>query len=186
MALTHSTASELGSIAPHFTLPGVDGKTYSLNSFADQRGLLIVFMCNHCPYVVAVHERLSKLASDFSARGIAVIGINSNDPAVRESDSFENMKKISEDWKLSFPYVYDESQSVAKAYDAVCTPDPYLFENVSGDFVLRYRGRLDDSWQNAGAVKHEDLRNAMESIADGQTVSPNQIASMGCGIKWKK
>ena len=127
MALTISTASELGSRAPDFSLPGVDGKLYSLKSFEGKRGLLVIFMCNHCPYVIAVHERFSMLARDFESRGIAVIGINSNDPSVREADSFENMKRISVEWNLAFPYVMDETQSVARAYDAVCTPDPYLY-----------------------------------------------------------
>ena len=185
MALTISTASELGSEAPDFSLPGVDGKTYSLKSFDGKRGLLVVFMCNHCPYVIAVHSRFSKLARDFEAQGIAVIGINSNDPAVREADSFENMKRISVEWNLPFPYVIDESQQVARAYDAVCTPDPYLYLNRDGKFRLYYRGRLDDSWKDESLVKQEDLKLAMEALVRGVPAPANQISSMGCGIKWK-
>ena len=186
MALLHSTASLLDSPAPAFSLPGVDGKTYSLDSFKDQKGLLIVFMCNHCPYVVAVHERLSQLAREFGPKGIAVLGINSNDPLYKEADSFENMAKIAKEWSLSFPYVFDESQSVARAYDAVCTPDPYLYENAPTGFRLRYRGRIDDSWKDPSAVKEESLRIAMESLLKGESPPNEAIPSMGCSIKWKE
>jgi peroxiredoxin len=185
MAITFSTASELGSKAPPFSLIGVDGKQYSLNTFKDARGLLVVFMCNHCPYVVAVHGRISRLAREFASQGIAVIGINSNDPSVRIADSFENMKIIAKEWDLPFPYVFDESQTVAKAYDAVCTPDPYLYEKVGADFTLRYRGRVDDSWKDESLIQKPDLRNAMVAICEGKNVDSKQVASMGCGIKWK-
>jgi len=186
MALEYSTKSELGSSAPAFSLPGVDGKIYSLDSFKDARGLLIVFMCNHCPYVIAIHERLNQIAKDYSSKGIAVIGISSNDPNYKEADSFENMKLTAKEWGLIFPYVFDETQNVARAYDAVCTPDPYLYENVSGQFVLKYRGRIDDSWKDESQVKEKSLRLAIESILAGKSLNPDQIPSMGCSIKWKK
>ncbi len=186
MALLHSTESTLGSKAPSFSLQGVDGRAYSLDDFKKYRGVLIVFMCNHCPYVIAVHERLSKLAKKFEPRGVAVIGINSNDPAYRDEDSFENMKKTAKAWNLSFPYVFDETQLVAKAYDAVCTPDPYLYENVNGDFLLRYRGRIDDSWKDESLIKEESLSLAMEALANQTQINPDQIPSLGCSIKWKE
>ena len=186
MALLHSTESVLGSKAPAFFLPGVDGKTYSLESFKNYRGLLVVFMCNHCPYVIAVHERLSRLAKKFEPQGIAVIGINANDPNYRDEDSFENMKKTAKAWNLSFPYVFDETQTVAKAYDAVCTPDPYLYENQNGEFLLRYRGRIDDSWKDETQVKEESLSLAMEAITKKSAINADQIPSMGCSIKWKE
>jgi peroxiredoxin len=189
MALLHSTPSALDSKAHPFRLLGVDGKEYSLDSFKNEKGLLIVFMCNHCPYVIAVHERLSKLALEFKARGIAVIGINSNDPDYKEADSFPNMKKTAAEWKLAFPYVFDETQAVAHAYDAVCTPDPFLYENVNGLFLLKYRGRIDDSWKDESQVKVQDLKAAMELIAEGrgsQALPQDKwIPSMGCSIKWK-
>ena len=185
MALLHSSHSELGSVAPHFTLSGVDGNVYSLDSFKDQKGLLVVFMCNHCPYVIAVHSRLSDLAREFAPQGIAVIGINSNDPAYKEADSFENMKKTASLWQLPFPYVFDETQAVARAYDAVCTPDPYLYKNEGGKFILRYRGRIDDSWQDASRVKERSLHLAMQSLLRGSPISEESIPSMGCSIKWK-
>ena len=185
MALEYSSKSELGSTAPAFSLPGVDGKLYSLDHFKNAKGLLVVFMCNHCPYVIAIHERLNQLAKDFSSKGISVIGISSNDPNYKEADSFENMKLTAKDWGLVFPYVFDESQEVAKAFDAVCTPDPYLYENVNGEFMLRYRGRIDDSWKDLSLVKKQSLRLAMEEVALGKIPTREQIPSMGCGIKWK-
>jgi len=186
MSLEHSTQSELGSSAPSFSLPGVDGSTYSLETFKNSKALLVVFMCNHCPYVIAVHERLNRIAEDYASKGVAVIGINSNDPNYKDADSFENMKRTAKEWALSFPYVFDESQSVAHAYDAVCTPDPYLYENVNGNFVLRYRGRIDDSWKDESKVKEQSLRHAIEGVLVGMAPRSNQIPSMGCSIKWKE
>jgi peroxiredoxin len=143
-------------------------------------------MCNHCPYVVAVHERLSRLAREYKSQGIEMIGINSNDPAYREADSFENMKKIALEWGLPFPYVFDESQSVARAYDAVCTPDPYLYENTKEGFRLKYRGRIDDSWKDPSAVKEQSLKRAMDALLAGASVHGEIFPSMGCSIKWKE
>jgi peroxiredoxin len=186
MALQYSSSSEPGSVAPPFSLPGVDGKMYSLDSFKECRGLLVLFMCNHCPYVIAVHERISRLARDFGASGIAVIGINSNDPAYKEADSFENMKRTALEWGLPFPYVFDESQAVAKSYDAVCTPDPYLYRNEGGVFRLFYRGRIDDSWKDPTGVKEQSMRSAMDLLLSGAPFSGEMIPSMGCSIKWKE
>ncbi len=186
MALLYSTHSDLGTFAHPFSLPGTDGQTYSLETFKDKKALLIIFMCNHCPYVIAVHERLSRLALEFANEGLAVIGINSNDPEYREADSFENMVRISKEWDLPFPYVFDESQQIAKDYDAVCTPDPYLYENVNGNFVLRYRGRIDDSWKDESLVKEQSLRIAILSLLEGKPEVEEQLPSMGCSIKWKK
>lgn len=191
MALEYSTASEFGTSAPDFSLPGVDGKTYSLSSFKNSKGLLVVFMCNHCPYVIAVHERLNQLAKNFADQGIAVIGINPNDPLYKDEDSFENMKLTAKKWDLVFPYVQDETQKVARAYDAVCTPDPYLYENVNGQFLLRYHGRIDDNWKEPSQVKEQSLRNAMNALlkndaADIRKLSDTAVAAMGCSIKWKE
>jgi len=186
MALLYSSDSVLGSKAPSFSLPGVDGLTYSLDSFKAEKGLLVVFMCNHCPYVIAIHERLSALASEFAPKGIRVIGINSNDPLYKDADSFENMVKTAKEWNLTFPYVMDETQAVARAYDAVCTPDPYLYENTGGPFKLYYRGRLDDSWKDPTAVKEQSLRLAMEGLLAGRPPQHEMVPSMGCSIKWKE
>jgi peroxiredoxin len=186
MALLYSTASELGSNAQPFSLVGVDGNTYTLDSFKDQKALLVVFMCNHCPYVIAVHERLNQIAKDYAAKGVTVVGINSNDPNYRIEDSFENMQKTAKEWGLVFPYLFDETQLVAKAYDAVCTPDPYLYEKFGGQWLLRYRGRIDDSWKDADQVKDQSLRKAIDALLDDEAVDLNQVPSMGCSIKWKE
>lgn len=186
MALLYSSAAELGAKAHPFSLLGVDGNTYTLDSFQNKKALLIVFMCNHCPYVIAVHARLSALATHYAEKGIAVLGVNSNDPNYKEADSFQNMKKVARDWNLSFPYGFDETQAVARSYDAVCTPDPYLYENLNGEFILRYRGRIDDHWQDETKVREQSLKIAMEAILNQTPVSQKQIPSMGCSIKWKE
>lgn len=186
MALEHSTQSELGSSAPPFSLQGVDGKLYTLDSFKKSKGLLVVFMCNHCPYVIAVHERLNEIAKDYAPQGISVIGINSNDPAYKDADSFENMKSTAKEWGLMFPYVMDETQTVARAYDAVCTPDPYLYHKVGNDFVLHYRGRIDDNWKEESKVNEQSLRLAIDNMIFGKKPLRNQVPSMGCSIKWKE
>lgn len=185
MALTHSAPQRLGSPAPDFMLKGIDGKTYSLQSFKDARALVVLFMCNHCPYVIAVQERINELARDFGPKRVALIGINSNDAWKYPDDSFENMKKRAQEQKFVFPYVQDESQDVARAYDAVCTPDPYVYENVSGKFLLRYHGRIDDNWKDAGAVSRRDLAEALESVLGGREVKGEQVPAMGCSIKWR-
>ena len=186
MALEHSKPTEIGSIAPEFSLLGVDGKIYSPQSFRSAKGLLVIFMCNHCPYVIGVHDRLSRLAREYAAKGIAVIGINSNDPLYRDEDSYENMVKTAKEWGLVFPYVFDETQDVARAYDAACTPDPYLYQNVNGEFRLFYHGRLDDSWQDESKVKEQSMRLAMDALLLGQPYDREAIPSMGCSIKWKE
>ncbi len=186
MALEYSSSLDLGSKAHPFSLPGVDGKTYTLEDFKGSQGLLIIFMCNHCPYVIAVHERLNQIAKDYASRGISVIGINSNDPLYKQEDDFEHMVETSKKWSLVFPYVFDESQAVAKAYDAACTPDPYLYEKVNGEFRLHYHGRIDDSWKDESKVKEQSLRLAIEKLISGQKFDRDPVPSMGCSIKWKE
>jgi peroxiredoxin len=186
MAIEYSTPLEIGSLAHPFQLPGTDGKTYSLDHFSHVKGLLVVFMCNHCPYVIGIQERLNQIAKDYASRGIAVIGINSNDPLYREEDSFENMVRIAKEWNLVFPYLFDETQSVARAYDAACTPDPYLYQKVDGNLILHYHGRIDDSWQDESKVSEKSLRRAMDLLLAGQKYDLEQIPSMGCSIKWKE
>ena len=186
MALEYSTPTKIASKAPAFSLPGVDGKTYTLESFANSKGLLVVFMCNHCPYVIAIHERLNQIAKDYAAQGIAVIGINSNDPLYRQDDNFENMIKTAKEWGLVFPYVFDESQQIARDYDAVCTPDPYLYRNVNGNFELHYHGRLDDQWKDESKVVEKSMRLAIDSLLADAKYEREAFPSMGCSIKWKE
>jgi len=185
MALTYSSPTQLGAQASDFSLRGVDGKTYQLADFAGKKSLLIIFMCNHCPYVIAVQDRINELTREFGGRGLAIVGINSNDALKYPDDDFESMKKRSAEKSYLFPYLFDESQSVAKAYDAACTPDPYLYENVGGKFVLRYHGRIDDNWKEPSQVKSRDLAQAIEALLSGDAILTDQKPSMGCNIKWK-
>jgi len=175
---------DFGWKAPDFSLPGVDGKTYSLADVAGENGTLVVFMCNHCPYVLAILERLIRDVKDLQAKGIGVVAINANDPAQYPQDSFENMQKMAADNAFSFPYLFDESQAVAHAYDAVCTPDFFGFDK---DFGLQYRGRLDASNKSTGpADAKRELFEAMSQVAETGHGPEAQIPSMGCSIKWKQ
>ncbi|MGP0565231.1 MULTISPECIES: thioredoxin family protein [unclassified Nitrospina] len=182
MALAHSTMVPLGTQAPDFSLPGTDGKTYSLDSFKDTEVLVIIFMCNHCPYVKAVLPRLIDLQNKFEDKSVQIIGINSNDAVKYPDDSMENMKKIAKEKNIPFPYLFDETQAVAKTYDAVCTPDIYVF---GPERKLLYRGRIDDNWEHPEQVTRRDLEDAINAILDGQPMLEEQIPSMGCSIKWK-
>lgn len=183
MARTPSTMLPLGTKAPDFSLVNVDGKEVSLNDFADAPALLVVFMCNHCPYVIHVADHLAKLANEYMARGVAVVGINSNDVAGYPADSPEQMVAEAEQRGYAFPYLYDETQEVAKAYHAACTPDFYLFDAKR---ELVYRGQLDSSRPDSGIpVTGEDLRAALDAVLDGKKPAADQTPSLGCNIKWK-
>jgi peroxiredoxin len=186
MALTHTPAGDLGSTAPQFKLPGIDGKTHSLDDFAKKKALVVMFICNHCPYVKAVNPRISGLARTYSGEGVGFVAINSNDATRYPDDGIEAMQAQARDHAFSFPYLIDESQEVARAYGAVCTPDFYVYESVSGKFVLRYRGRLDDSWKEPMGVRKRELAAALDMILTGRPVSAEQPSSMGCSIKWKQ
>ncbi|MCW2307441.1 thioredoxin family protein [Rhodobium gokarnense] len=175
---------ELGIPAPDFTLPGIDGKTHSLSELKGEKGTVVVFICNHCPYVKAITERLVKAADDMAAFGVSLIAINSNDTATYPEDSFDRMKDFAAASGFSFPYLHDESQEVARAYDAVCTPD---FFGYDAGLTLRYRGRLDEGRKDpppAGADR--ELVDAMKMVAETGTGPEIQIPSMGCSIKWKE
>ena len=182
MSLLHSTMVPLGTKAIDFNLPGVDGKEYSLSSFSNNPVLVIIFMCNHCPYVKAVIQRLIDLQSDFSNQGVRLVGINCNDAEKYPDDSFENMKGSSQEWGMNFPYLFDESQEIAKTYDAVCTPDIYVYGKEK---KLLYRGRIDDNWEKPDKVSRRDLKQAIEYILAEKEVPGEQTPSMGCSIKWK-
>jgi peroxiredoxin len=186
MALTYSESPKLGSIAPDFNLKGTDGKTYSLKSFADAKVLVVVFYCNHCPYVIAVDDRVSALARQYLPQGVSLVAINSNDAVRYPDDSFEQMKVRAHEKKYVFPYLYDETQEVARAYGAVCTPDIFAYVNRgSGRFELGYAGRLDDSWKDETQVKRRELAEALDQILLGNAPATPQHPSMGCSIKWK-
>ncbi|MBL4614838.1 MAG: thioredoxin family protein [Magnetovibrio sp.] len=168
--------------APNFTLLGVDGKTYGLADVKGENGTLVVFMCNHCPYVLAVLDRLVRDVKDLQALGIGVVAINSNDPTDYPADSYDNMKIMAAQNAFAFPYLFDESQNVARAYEAVCTPDFFGFD---GQLGLQYRGRLDASRKQSGPQNaRRDLFEAMLLVAKTGQGPMDQIPSMGCSIKW--
>ena len=183
MVRTASTMLPLGTQAPEFSLPDAEGKTVSLGDFADAPALLVAFMCNHCPYVVHVADGLAKLAREYEARGVAVVGINSNDVATYPDDAPEKMAEEVKGRGYTFPYLYDETQQVAVAYRAACTPDFFVFD---GQRRLVYRGQMDDSRPQSGIeVTGKDLRAALDAVLAGRPVPEDQKASLGCNIKWK-
>jgi len=173
----------LGTHAPDFTLPNVDGKEISLAEFQGAPALLVVFLCNHCPYVKHVADPLAQLAHEYQAKGVAVVGISSNDVSGYPADSPEQMVAEAEQRGYTFPYLYDETQEVAKAYAAACTPDFYVFDK---DQKLVYRGQMDASRPNSGIpVTGKDLRAALDAVLTGKSPSSDQKPSIGCNIKWK-
>lgn len=183
MALTPSTMAPLGMAAPAFKLPDTEGRLVSLADFAGAPAVLVAFICNHCPYVKHIRAALAKLGRDFQARGVAVIGISSNDAAAYPDDSPIKMKDEKAAAGYTFPYLYDESQEVAKSYRAACTPDFFLFDK---NHKLVYRGQMDSSRPgndkpNDGA----DLRAALDAVLAGQPPLEKQMPSIGCNIKWK-
>lgn len=174
---------DFGWQAPDFSLPATDGKTYALADVAGPNGTLVMFICNHCPYVLAVLDRIKRDAAALQELGIGVVAINSNDAATYPDDSFPKMVEMVEKEGFTFPYLHDESQEIARAYDAACTPDFFGF-NVNG--ALQYRGRLDASTRQAGPNDlRRDLFEAMKQVAQTGQGPEAQIASMGCSIKWK-
>ncbi len=174
---------EFGWKAVDFSLPAVDGKTYSLSDVAGPNGTLVMFICNHCPYVRAVADRIVRDVNELKTKGIGAIAIMSNDTKTYPDDSFENMKTFAAQHRFSFPYVIDETQDVARAYNAVCTPD---FFGFNADLELQYRGRLDASGPRPGAADaRRELFEAMTRIAETGTGPTEQLASMGCSIKWR-
>ena len=183
MVLTPSTMLPLGTQAPDFSLPNVDGQIVSLGDFAGSKALLVIFMCNHCPYVKHVAPGLAQLARDYQSRSVAVVGISSNDPSKHSADSPEQMVLEAENRGYTFPYLFDETQEVAKAYRAACTPDFYVFDK---DQHLVYRGQMDASRPDSGIpVTGADLRAALDALLAGNPVAKEQRPSIGCNIKWK-
>ncbi len=183
MVLLETPICDFGKKAVDFTLPGVDGRTWSLQQCMGKKGLLVMFICNHCPYVKAVQERIVKDTRELKQIGIESVAIMSNDPAEYPEDSFDNMKLIAEQLDFGFPYLFDETQQVAKQYDAVCTPD---FFGYNSNLELQYRGRLDASRKEAApADTRRDLFEAMKLVAETGKGPQQQIPGMGCSIKWK-
>jgi peroxiredoxin len=183
MAATPSTMVPLGTDAPDFDLPDYAGHHVRLSDFSDHKALLVMFVCNHCPFVVHVHKELAYLYKDYSDQGLGMVAINSNDIENYPEDSPENMRLKASEWGWEFPYLFDESQEVAKSYSAACTPDFFLFD---ANRKLVYRGQLDDSRPNNGIpVSGSHLRRAIECVLRGEMPDGEQIPSIGCNIKWK-
>lgn len=184
MARTESNMLPIGTVAPDFTLPDtVSGNIYTLSSMKGAKATVVMFICNHCPFVKHINEQLVKLAKDYSSKGVQFLAISSNDVGNYPDDSPEAMKQTAEGLGYTFPYLYDETQEVAKSYEAACTPDFYVF---NADLKLAYRGRLDESTPGNGKpVSGSDLRGALNALVSDQFVSEIQYPSIGCNIKWK-
>lgn len=184
MALTHSTMLELGTSVPDFQLPDVvSGKMIDPGQFSDRKGLVVMFICRHCPYVVHVQSELARVGNEYAAKALGVIAISSNDAANYPDDAPESLKAMAQQLGFTFPYCYDERQDVAKAFTAACTPDFFLFDQARR---LVYRGQLDDSRPGNGKpVTGKDLRVALDAVLAGQPVNQDQCPSAGCNIKWK-
>ncbi len=183
MVLLKSINIPLGTKAIDFCLIGVDGKMHSLADYKDKDVLVIVIMCNHCPYVQAVDSRLVQLQEKFANLNVQFIGINPNDDITYPEDNFKNMVKRAKEKGYNFPYLRDDDQSIARQYQAQCTPDIYVYNKQR---ELCYHGRVDDNWQEPDKVKSHDLNDAIEALLEGKKPSPNQQPSMGCSIKWKE
>lgn len=182
MTLLESLKISMGESAKAFTLKGVDDDIYKLESFKEAKVLVLIFMCNHCPYVKAVWQRLIDLQKKNKIRGVQFVGINANAANdVYEEDSFENMKKEFEERKMNFPYLIDADQKVSREYEAQCTPDIFVYDEQR---KLAYHGRIDDNWKDEGRVTKHELAEAIETILKGEKVSAPQHPSMGCSIKW--
>jgi len=182
MPLLHSNGMPLGTAAPPFSLPGVDGETRSLDSFADAELLVVVFTCNHCPYAIACEDRLIAIQRDYQDKGVQLVAINPNDADNYPDDSFDKMKERAAAKGFNFPYLRDESQEVARAYDAACTPDVFVFDKGR---KLVYNGRIDDNWKEPGKVTRSELRELLDAALAAEAVDFEHIPSMGCSIKWK-
>lgn len=177
----YTPPGELESICPEFNLLGTDDKMHSLSEFTGTKALVVMFICNHCPYVKAVEDRLIVLAKEITALGAKVVAINSNDASKYPEDSFQNMKERAQQKKYPFAYLHDASQKVADAFGAVCTPDFFVFDQ---DLKLAYRGRLDDSWKDPKLVTKHELRHAVLQLLQDREPPMPQYPSMGCSIKW--
>jgi peroxiredoxin len=183
MVLTASEMLPLGTSAPDFSLPDTTGKMVSLNDFKEAKAFLVIFMCNHCPFVKHILNEMIKLIEGYQSKSVAVVGINSNDVANYPADSPELMAKLAKEAGFTFPYLYDDSQQVAKAYRAACTPDFFLFDSNK---TLVYRGQMDDSRPDNGIpVTGADLTAAIDAVIQGKQVNETQKPSIGCNIKWK-
>lgn len=174
---------ELGQPCPDFRLPGVDGHSYSKEDLKGAKAALVMFICNHCPYVQAVEDRLIGLGAFFRDQPVRILAICSNDSETYPEDGFDQMKTHAYEKNYTFPYLRDESQEAARGFGAICTPDFFLYDS---DLNLSYRGRLDDSWKDPSRVQRQELKSAIEALLRGERPPARQMPSMGCSIKWKR
>ena len=181
MALTENHDLTLGTPCPDFRLPSVDGKTVTRDDFHDAAALVVMFLCNHCPYVQAIEDRIIALAREYGPKGVQVIGICSNDPIGYPDDAPARLLARSREKGYGFPYLVDASQDVARAFDAVCTPDLYVYDRARR---LAYHGRFDDNWKEPRKVTRRELAAALDALLAGEAPAPKQMASIGCSIKW--
>jgi peroxiredoxin len=183
MALTESRDLPLGTPCPDFRLPSVDGKTAARDDFADRPVLVVMFICNHCPYVQAVEDRIIQLGREYGSRGVQIVGICSNDPTEYPDDRPDMLLRRWREKSYGFPYLIDATQQAARAFNAVCTPDIYVFGKDRG---LAYHGRIDDDWKEPAKVKRRELAAALDALLAGNAAPREQTPSIGCSIKWRK
>lgn len=183
MPPVYTPSDELGTLCPDFTLPATDGKTYSLKDFKNGNPFVVMFICNHCPYVKAIEDRLIELGRDLKALNVPIVAICANDPISYPEDAFPELKKRAQEKCYPFPYLHDAEQTVAKTFGAVCTPDYFVYNKKS---QLAYRGRLDDSWKEPDKVTRRELLGAVNELLKTDEFPKNQTPSMGCSIKWIK
>ncbi len=183
MALVHTPPGEIGSPIPNFSLLGVDQKQHALKDYSGRPALVVMFICNHCPYVKAIEDRLIQLGHDLNELDVPLVAICANDSENYPDDSFENLRARAQLKNYSFPYLHDEDQQVAKKFGAVCTPDFFVYDR---DLKLQYRGRLDDSWKDPSAVRNRELYEFTKALVHGEKTPEQQHSSMGCSIKWRE
>ena len=183
MALTESRDLPLGTPCPDFRLPSVEGNVVARDDFRDAKALVVMFICNHCPYVQAIEDRIIALGREYGPRGVQLVGICSNDPTDYPDDRPERLLARWREQDYGFPYLLDETQDVARAFGAVCTPDIYVFDRARR---LAYHGRIDDSWQQPARVTRRELAAALDALLAGEEAPREQIHSIGCSIKWRK
>lgn len=183
MALTENRDLPLGSPCPDFRLPAVDGKTFARDDFRERAALVVMFICNHCPYVQAVEDRIIALQRDYGPRGVQLVGVCSNDPTDYPDDRPERLLARWREKGYGFPYLIDAGQDVARAFGAVCTPDLYVYD---GDRRLAYHGRIDDNWKEPAKVRQRELAAALDALLAGRRPAAEQHHALGCSIKWRK
>jgi peroxiredoxin len=186
ISIAQTTGYKPGDKAIDFSLKNIDEKVVSLKDYKDAKGFIVVFTCNHCPYAKAYEGRIEELNQKYAAKGYPVIAINPNDPVAYPEDSYENMQKNAAEKKFTFPYLWDETQEIAKAYGALKTPHVYILKKVNNDLIVKYIGAIDDNTENPKEVKKKYAENALNELLQEKSVKEPVTKAIGCSIKWKK